>query len=90
MIGGNSFFRADILEKAGGFNTAILFYGDDTEVARRMAAHGKVVFSTKLPIKTSARRFKDQGTYKITTFYIFHFFKHILSHRPKQTKQKIK
>src|SRR6185369_16835656 len=61
MIGGNSFMRASALEKAGGFNTAITFYGDDTDTAKRVVASGKIVFDPKLVIRTSARRFNNQG-----------------------------
>ncbi len=55
------------------------FYGDDTEVAKRVAKYGRVVFSPKVPMKTSARRFAEEGTTRITLTYLFHFFKHILS-----------
>ena len=30
LIGGNNLIRADVLNKIGGYNTALLFYGEDT------------------------------------------------------------
>ncbi len=74
-IGGNTFMRAESLEKIHGFNTSITFYGDDTDVAKRLSAVGKVIFDGSLVIKTSARRFKSEGTFKITLKYVYHFFK---------------
>jgi len=34
--GGNFVLRRDALEKIGGFDTTIAFYGEDTDIARRM------------------------------------------------------
>jgi len=79
LIGGNNFIRADILEKAGGYNVAITFYGEDTDTAKRIAPHGKVVFDPGLSVKSSARRFKEEGNIKITFKYLFHFWKTIFS-----------
>jgi glycosyltransferase involved in cell wall biosynthesis len=79
LIGGNNLIRAGILEKAGGYDTSIVFYGEDTDTARRVAHHGKVVFDPDLQMKTSARRFKDEGSVKITVIYLFHFWKTIFS-----------
>ncbi len=75
LIGGNSFIRASALEKEGGYNTDLAFYGEDTDTARRVVRHGKVVFDRHLIQKTSARRFKAEGSFKITVLYLFHFFK---------------
>ncbi len=75
LIGGNNFIRADSLRKIGGYNTAITFYGEDTDTARRVAKTGRIIFSPRLTMKTSARRFKTEGTFKITIYYFFHFFK---------------
>ncbi|MEI6042555.1 MAG: glycosyltransferase family 2 protein [bacterium] len=74
-IGGNVFLRANILEKIGGYNTNILFYGDDTDTAKRMAKEGTIIFDRNLIMKTSARRLKSQGSIKTSVIYIYHFFK---------------
>ncbi|MEI6396904.1 MAG: glycosyltransferase family 2 protein [Candidatus Taylorbacteria bacterium] len=78
LIGGNNLIRADILQKMGGYNTSLVFYGEDTDTAKRVAKHGKVVFNPKIKMKTSARRFKKEGTLKMTARYLFYFFKHTL------------
>lgn len=46
MLGGNAFIRASAMEKIGGFNTSIVFYGDDTDTDRRLTTVGKVLFKT--------------------------------------------
>ena len=78
-IGGNSFFRASALEKIGGYDTKFVFYGDDTDTAKRISKEGKVIFDKNLVVKTSARRLKSEGTLKISITYIYHFFKTIFS-----------
>ncbi len=74
-VGGNTFIRNSTFESIGGFNTSITFYGDDTDVAKRLSKKGKVIFTGKVVMKTSARRFKDEGLLKINAKYIYHFFK---------------
>lgn len=78
LIGGNMFLRASTLNKIGGYNTDFVFYGDDTDTAKQMAKHGKVLFEKTVTIKSSARRLKKQGILKTTALYIYHFFKVIL------------
>jgi glycosyltransferase involved in cell wall biosynthesis len=79
LIGGNVFLRSETLVKVGGYNTSILFYGDDTDTAKRMSKEGTVIFDTKMIVKTSARRLKSQGFFKISVIYIYHFFKTLYS-----------
>ena len=79
LIGGNSFIHAGALEKAGGYDTSLVFYGEDTDTAKRISKHGRVVFDRSLSVKTSARRFKAEGWFNLTTKYWFHFFKHIFT-----------
>ncbi len=75
LIGGNILLRAKALEAAGGYNTSILFYGDDTDTAKRLASQGKIVFDKDFVMPSSARRFKSQGVARTMTLYIFHFFR---------------
>ncbi|MDE2038143.1 MAG: glycosyltransferase family 2 protein [Patescibacteria group bacterium] len=82
MIGGNSFMRASALAAAGGFNTDYVFYGDDTDTAKRMAGQGWVVFDPRLVIRSSARRFKAQGVLDLSRKYLVHFMKVIFSKKP--------
>lgn len=40
--------RRTALENIGGFDTSIEFYGEDTDLARRLATQGKTIFSHEL------------------------------------------
>ena len=67
LIANNCFIRKSALDAVGGYNTALTFWGDDTDTAQRLMTRGKIVFDFALPMDTSARRFKDFGTFR--TFY---------------------
>ncbi len=53
--------KRSALEKIGGFDTNIIFYGEDTDIARRIQKVGRVKFTFKLPMYTSGRRLKKEG-----------------------------
>jgi len=72
--GGNFVLRRDALEKIGGFNTAIAFYGEDTDIARRMNQVGTVKFTFDLKMFSSARRLKQEGMLKIAARYTLNYF----------------
>jgi len=74
MIGGNSLFRASALEAIGGFNTAITFYGDDTDTAMRLTRVGRVRWVPSLSVRSSARRFERRGFLRVTFLYLINFF----------------
>jgi cellulose synthase/poly-beta-1,6-N-acetylglucosamine synthase-like glycosyltransferase len=59
--GGNFVVRRTALQKVGGFDTSISFYGEDTDVAKRMYKVGKVRWTFRLPVYTSGRRLKGEG-----------------------------
>jgi glycosyltransferase involved in cell wall biosynthesis len=84
MVGGNSFFRADALQSIGGFNTNITFYGDEIDTAKKLSLLGKILYDSNLIMKTSARRFKKEGTLTLLAKYWYYFLKGILTVCPKQ------
>lgn len=69
LIGGNAFIRADVLEKAGGYNTDLTFYGDDVELGKRLAAFGRIVYAPSLVQSSSSRRYKANGFWKVNQKY---------------------
>lgn len=56
-VGGNFAIRRTVLDQMHGFDTSILFYGDDTDAARRASLYSKSLFLLDLTMPTSARRF---------------------------------
>ena len=59
--GGNFVFVRDVMERIGGYSNAFTFYGEDTDIARRMSRVGDVVFTFKLMAKSSGRRLLGDG-----------------------------
>ena len=82
ILGGNFVIRKDVLEKMGGFNTSIEFYGEDTNIARRAHRFGKVKFKPSFFIYSSARRFSNQGLLKTLIVYTGNFFSEAFARRP--------
>jgi glycosyltransferase involved in cell wall biosynthesis len=80
--GGNFVLRRDALEKIGGFNTTIAFYGEDTDIARRMLQVGEVKFTFRLKMYSSARRLKKEGMLRIAGRYTMNYFWTIFRKRP--------
>ncbi len=60
--GGNVVIRRTALEKIGGYDTSISFYGEDTDLARRLDKVGRVKFTFRLPTLSSFRRLAGEGT----------------------------
>lgn len=81
LQGGNFVVRRDALEKIGGYDTNISFYGEDTDVARRLSKVGHVKFTFALPALSSGRRLTKEGSitagfrYAMNIVWIT-FFKH--------------
>jgi glycosyltransferase involved in cell wall biosynthesis len=81
MQGGNFILSKSALDRAGGFNPDFRFYGEDTELARRLSKIGPVKFSFRLPAFSSGRRFAAEGLFRVgiryATNYLWTiFFKH--------------
>jgi GT2 family glycosyltransferase len=74
MQGGNFVVSRAALEKIGGFNVDISFYGEDTDIARRLNAVGDVVFSFELKMYSSARRLKHEGMFTMAARYSLNYF----------------
>ncbi|GAC1344671.1 MAG: glycosyltransferase family A protein [Acetobacteraceae bacterium] len=59
--GGNFVLKREALIRAGGFDQKFTFYGEDTDIARRMALVGRVKFTWALMAKSSGRRLRGDG-----------------------------
>jgi glycosyltransferase involved in cell wall biosynthesis len=73
LQGGNFLLRKEALRRAGGFNTAIDFYGEDTDTAVRLSAIGKVKFDLGMWIYSSARRMQEEGMARTGGRYIINY-----------------
>ena len=85
LQGGNYVIRRDALSAIGGYNTALEFYGEDTDVAYRLHRIGKVVFTLRLPIYASGRRLAAEGVLTTGVRYSFNYLWVLLFRRPFST-----
>ena len=69
-LGGNTILKKSALDKAGGYNTKITFYGEDGETGRILGRHGKTRYSVGMACKSSARRFKQSGFLRTSYLYL--------------------
>ena len=71
--GGNFVVNRAALEAIGGFNTTISFYGEDTDIARRLNEVGEVRFTFDLKMSSSARRLKSEGMITMAARYSINY-----------------
>jgi len=75
LIGGNVAVKREALLKIGGV-PKIKFWGDDAFLAMLLARKvGKVKFSPKLVVFSSARRYEKDGFWKVNKKYTLEFFR---------------
>jgi glycosyltransferase involved in cell wall biosynthesis len=87
MIAGTMVIKKSALDKVGGLNTALKFYGDDTDTAMRLSRAGKVIFSLNLWVYSSARRFRKVGVLHVLWHYIINHLWLLIWHKPKSFGQ---
>jgi glycosyltransferase involved in cell wall biosynthesis len=73
LQGGNFIVKRSALLKAGGFNTEIDFYGEDTDSAVRLSSVGIVKFDLDMWIYSSSRRMEYEGLFLTGARYIINY-----------------
>ena len=82
VLGGNFVARRDALSAMGGFDTSIRFYGEDTNIAWRLAKMGRVVFRMDFFALTSGRRLLREWIFTLWWIYGINYLWGALFHRP--------
>jgi glycosyltransferase involved in cell wall biosynthesis len=85
VYGAHFVVKRQALEAIGGFSTSIEFYGEDTDVAKRLRTAGKVAFCMSFRIATSARRFQTQGLVTTCARYGLNFLWPVVFGKPFST-----
>ena len=83
--GGNFVVTRRALETIGGFNVAISFYGEDTDLARRLSEVGDVRFALSLKMFSSARRLHKEGLLTTAMRYSINYLWTTFRKRPFST-----
>ena len=86
LQGGNFVVKKSALEKIGGYDTDIDFYGEDTDIACRLRKAGPVKFTFKLPIYSSGRRLAAEGIFRTGLRYAANYFWVIFLKKPYSEK----
>lgn len=81
-VGGNFAASKAALSDIGGFDTSLSFYGEDTNIARRLYSKGQVLFDMRLVMNTSARRLKVEGVATTAAHYIINFASEVVRKKP--------
>lgn len=82
ILGANFIARKKALIEIGGFDKNIYFYGEDTNLARRLNRLGKVKFSMDFFIYGSGRRLMENGFLKTELLYGINFLWEVIFKRP--------
>jgi glycosyltransferase involved in cell wall biosynthesis len=82
MQGGNFVVAKSALAAADAFNSDFSFYGEDTELARRLSKVGAVKFSFALPAFSSGRRLAAEGLFRVAFQYSVNYLWTVLFKHP--------
>lgn len=82
LQGGNFAVRRSALERAGQFNTDIEFYGEETDVAMRIAKVGTIHYRWRIWMDTSGRRLMSEGAIKVGITYALNYLSTAFMGRP--------
>ena len=74
LQGGNTIIKKSALDKVGGYDLNIAFYGEDTMTAKRIQHLGKIEFNPRMITTTSPRRLEEQGIISTTWMYLTNYF----------------
>lgn len=80
--GGNLIVKKEALDKIGGLNVNIKFWGDDADTVKRLRKVGFVIFSPFVYVYSSTRRFKREGLVRTIARYTLNYFYMVLFNRP--------
>jgi len=74
LQGGNFIVSREAMLKLGSPSERFSFYGEDTDMARRLSKVGGVKFTFRLPAQSSGRRLVGEGVFTIGLRYSMNFF----------------
>jgi glycosyltransferase involved in cell wall biosynthesis len=82
LQGGNFIVSREALAKIGGYSSDFAFYGEDTDVACRLAAVGDVKFTFRQWAHSSGRRLAKEGIVRMGLRYALNFIWTTFFRRP--------
>ena len=86
--GGNFVVTKTAMAQIGGYGKDFKFYGEDTDLARRLISVGYVKFTFGLWASSSSRRLRTEGVFTTGCRYAMNFLWATWLHRPFTKKWK--
>ncbi len=74
VCGGNLVIRRNVLEKMGGFDTSVEFWGEDVVTMHRLEQFGAVKWNWKFRVLASGRRFMAEGIIRRNVRDVLNYF----------------
>ena len=81
IFGGSFAVRQAAMQRIGGFNLALVFYGEDTDLSKRLARQGEIAFLRHPRSLTSARRYVRQGVARTCLLYFLNYLSMLVFNR---------
>ncbi len=84
--GGNFVLKRSAWDSVGGFDVTISFYGEDTDVAKRIGVVGGVLWTWRLPMYTTGRRLEKEGLVRMSWIYTLNHLSVLWTGKPATQK----
>lgn len=88
LVGGNFTATKKAIKEAGGFDGKIDFFGEDTDLGRRLVRIGKMEYRKDFYVWSSGRRFYAEGLLMANLRYLLNFLWVIFFHKPYSTSHR--
>ena len=82
LLGGNMIIRADALKKIGGFDTHIIYWGDETLLAKRLRKLGSIYFLNSFRARSFTRRLIGSEIISLGILHVFNAIWVMLFNKP--------
>lgn len=82
VLGGNFVVKKTALDRVGGYDTTISFYGEDTSTAKRLSKVGKIKLVPSMWVWADSRRLRNQGLINTVMMYVLNYFSIWLTNKP--------
>jgi glycosyltransferase involved in cell wall biosynthesis len=88
VVGGNFIATKRAIKEAGGFDTAIDFFGDDLDLGRRLHRVGEMAYRSDFFVWGSGRRFYAEGLFKTSLVYLMNSLCVVFFRKPFSTSHR--
>jgi GT2 family glycosyltransferase len=88
VVGGNFIATKRAIKEAGGFDTTINFFGDDSDLGRRLHRVGQMAYRSDFFVWSSGRRFYAEGLLQTSLLYLMNSLWVVFFRKPFSTSHR--